>query len=194
MQRFGQFLARLISWQVEGDLPAAPKLVVIVYPHTSNWDLPIGLICGYGLGLLSGWPYGFMVKDSALRWPVLGRLLRAIGGIGINRRAAGSVVDEMAAVFAQRERLLLAITPEGTRKKTGHWKTGFYYIALKAQVPIGLAYLDYARRACGVGPLIQPSGDIEADFELMRQFYASVTPKFPHEAGRIEIRPPNNDR
>jgi 1-acyl-sn-glycerol-3-phosphate acyltransferase len=182
-------LMRLIGWRVEGDLPAAPKFVVIVYPHTSNWDLPIGLICGYALGLLAGWPYGFMVKDSALHWPVLGLFIRAIGGIGINRRASSNAVDEMTAVFAQRERLMLAITPEGTRRKTGHWRTGFYYIALKARVPIVLAYLDYARQVTGLGPLLTPCGDIEADFELMRRFYANVTPKFPHEAGAIQIRP-----
>jgi len=83
---------------------------------------------------------------------------------------------------------MLAITPEGTRKKTAYWKTGFYHIAREAQVPIVLAFLDYARKVGGIGPTILPSGDIETDFEIIRQFYAGVTAKFPHEVGEVRIK------
>jgi len=186
--RIARGLLRLIGWQIEGDLPDAPKFVLIVFPHTSNWDVPIGLICGHALGLLSGWPYGYMVKDSAIRWPVIGRVLRALGGIPINRRSANHLVEQIAAILRQSDRLMLAITPEGTRKKTAYWKTGFYHIAREAQVPIVLAFLDYARKVGGIGPTILPSGDIETDFEIIRQFYAGVTAKFPHEVGEVRIK------
>ena len=186
-QRLGRWLARVIGWQVEGALPDFPKFVLIVYPHTSNWDMPIGLIGGYALGLLSGWPYGFMVKDSALRWPVLGSVLRAIGGIGIDRSRNNNAVEQMVAVLGQRERLMLAITPEGTRRRTDYWRTGFYRIAVGARVPIVPAYLDYARSVVGLGPTLHPSGNLEADFEVIREFYRHVTPKFPHEAGEMRL-------
>jgi 1-acyl-sn-glycerol-3-phosphate acyltransferase len=189
LQRLGQFLLRVIGWRVEGDLPDVPKFVLIVHPHTSNWDLPIGLICAHAIGLLAGWPYGFMVKDTALGWPVVGPLVRWLGGIGIDRTSRYNAVEQMVAVFSRQDRLMLAITPEGTRRRTGYWKSGFYYIALGARVPIVLAFIDYKRRTAGLGPVIVPSDDVEADLARMRAFYAGVTPRYPEQAGEIRFKP-----
>ena len=189
VQRVARFLLPLVGWSVEGDLPDAPKFVIVVAPHTSNWDVPVGLLCAYALGLLFPWPYGFMVKAPVFRWPLVGPLVRWLGGIPIDRRAPNNVVDQMADAFQQHERLMLAITPEGTRKKTTYWKSGFYHIALKARVPIVLAYLDYGRKVSGLGPTIWPSGDADADLELIRDFYAGVTAKFPHQFGEVRFRP-----
>ncbi|MBI3241173.1 MAG: lysophospholipid acyltransferase family protein [Chloroflexi bacterium] len=189
LQRLGQFLLRLIGWKVDAQLPADSKVVLIVAPHTSNWDLPIGLICAFAIGLMRNWHIGYMVKDSATRWPVIGQVIRWFGAIPINRSAAQNVVDQMVAAFKQYDRLLLGITPEGTRKKVAYWKSGFYQIALKAQVPIALAYLDYGRKVGGVGPTIVPTGNMEADLEIIRQFYAGIAGKFPHQFGEIQFRP-----
>jgi len=186
-QRLANLVLRLMGWRVVGVMPRVPKLVVIVAPHTSNWDFPIGLACGYGSGLLSAWPYGFLAKDSLFRWP-LGPVLRALGGIPIDRSASSTVVDQMAAVFAGRERFLLVVTPEGTRKRTAFWKSGFYHIARAAGVPIMPVAFDYGRRECRFGEVIVPRGDVEADLEVLRAFYAGVTPKHPANAGEIRFR------
>ena len=188
VQQAARFLLPLVGWSVEGDLPDVPQFVLVVAPHTSNWDVPVGLLCAYALGLLFPWPYGVMVKAPVFRWPLVGPLMRWLGGIPIDRSAPNNVVDQMADAFQQHERLMLAITPEGTRKKTAYWKSGFYHIALKARVPIVLAYLDYARRVGGLGPTIWPSGDADADLELIRDFYAGVTAKFPHQFGEVRFK------
>jgi 1-acyl-sn-glycerol-3-phosphate acyltransferase len=188
VQQVARFLLPLVGWSVEGDLPDVPQFVLVVAPHTSNWDVPVGLLCAYALGLLFPWPYGVMVKAPVFRWPLAGPLMRWLGGIPIDRSAPNNVVDQMADAFQQHERLMLAITPEGTRKKTPYWKSGFYHIALKARVPIVLAYLDYARRVGGLGPTIWPSGDADADLELIRDFYAGVTAKFPHQFGEVRFK------
>jgi 1-acyl-sn-glycerol-3-phosphate acyltransferase len=189
VQQAARLLLPLIGWKVEGDLPDVPRFVLVVAPHTSNWDVPVGLLCAYALGLLFEWPYGVMIKAPALRWPVVGPLLRRLGGIPIDRSAPNNVVEQMVEAFQARERLMLAITPEGTRKKTAYWKSGFYHIAVAARVPIVLAYLDYGRKAGGLGPTIWPSGDAEADLALIRDFYAGITARFPHQFGEIRFKP-----
>ncbi len=186
-QRLAGLVLRLMRWRVVGTMPSVPRLVVIVAPHTSNWDFPVGLACGYGSGLLSSWPYGFLAKQSLFRWP-LGHVLRALGGIAIDRSAPNAVVDQMAAVFAGRERFLLSVTPEGTRKRTAFWKSGFYHIARAAGVPLMPVAFDYGRRECRFGEVIVPTGDVEADLAVLRAFYAGVTPMHPANAGEIRFR------
>src|SRR3972149_4845505 len=137
VQRAARFLLPLVGWSVEGDLPDVPQFVLVVAPHTSNWDVPIGLLCAYALGLLFPWPYGFMVKAPVFRWPLVGPLMRWLGGIPIDRSAANNVVEQMVEAFRRSDRLMLAITPEGTRQRLGDWKSGFYHIALKAGGPLG---------------------------------------------------------
>ena len=188
-QRLGRALLPIIGWRVEGrELLTGPKYVMIVAPHTSNWDLPVGLVCAHAIGLFSKWRTAYMIKDSAARWPLVGRLLKWFGGIPIKRDTAQDVVDQMVAVFQRSERLVLAITPEGTRQRRNYWKTGFYRIALKAHVPIALVYLDYKRKTAGIGQIVIPSGDMEADFALFRAFYSGVTAKFPQEVGPVQFR------
>jgi 1-acyl-sn-glycerol-3-phosphate acyltransferase len=188
-QRLGRALLPVTGWQVEGrELLTGHKYVLVVAPHTSNWDLPVGLVCGHALGLFADWRCGFMIKDSATRWPLIGRLLKWFGGIPVNRQAPQNLVDQMLEVFERNERLLVAVTPEGTRERREYWKTGFYRIALKAQVPIALAYLDYKRRTAGIGQIVIPSGDMEADFALFRAFYSGVTARFPEAVGLVQFR------
>ncbi|MEP7357432.1 MAG: 1-acyl-sn-glycerol-3-phosphate acyltransferase [Anaerolineales bacterium] len=158
------------------------RCVIIGAHHTTGWDLPIGLVLNWAGNLKLRW----MAKESIFRFP-LGRLLTALGGIPVKRHARGNFVEQMAATFSGAEALRLGLTPEGTRAYTDHWKTGFYYIALKAQVPIVMAYADFPRRVAGIGPSMMPTGDIEADFEIFRRFYATITGRYPERHG--EIRP-----
>jgi 1-acyl-sn-glycerol-3-phosphate acyltransferase len=171
-----------------GQPPDAPKYLVVFAPHTSNWDLPIGYTFGKAFKLKPNW-----IGKHVLFRPPFGRVFRWIGGIPVDRRSRNNAVEQVIQAFDQRERLVLAITPEGTRKKTSHWKTGFYYIALGARVPIQLAFLDYRRKLGGFGPLIVPSGDIEADLSVMREFFSGIAGKYPDQAGDIQVAPDKAD-
>jgi 1-acyl-sn-glycerol-3-phosphate acyltransferase len=187
-QRFAHWVIKLLGWRVEGKLPDEPRYVLIVHPHTSNWDVPYGMFAAHALGLLNQ-PYGFMVKDTALRWPVVGRLMKWLGGIGIDRTSRFNAVEQMVQVFQAHERLMLAITPEGTRRHTKYWKSGFYYIALGAHVPIVPAYIDFGQRRAGLGPVFWPTGDVEADLDFLRAFYADKHGLHPQQAGEIRFKP-----
>jgi 1-acyl-sn-glycerol-3-phosphate acyltransferase len=181
-QRIGLAIAAAAGWQVRVQ-PPPPRCVVIGAPHTSGWDLPLTLLMMLAAGLRLRW----IGKDTLFRGPV-GWLLRALGGIPVNRRSRGNFVEQMAAAFRANESLMLAILPEGTRSATRYWKTGFYYIALSAGVPIVLGYADYRRRVVGLGPVLQPTGDIQADFETIRAFYSGITGKHPERQGAIQLR------
>jgi len=158
-------------------LPAVNKLVVIAAPHTSNWDLPVLLGLAFALRAKAYW----LGKHTLFRWP-FGFLFRWMGGIPVYRSASQNAVAQSVEMFRNSEKLILAIPPEGTRSKVSHWKTGFYYIALGAEVPISLGFIDYKRKASGLGPTLYPTGDIEADMEIIRNFYADVTGKYPDKA------------
>jgi len=163
------FILRAKGWRVEGSLPAeASKCVLIAAPHTSNWDLPYTLMVSFSLRLNIYW----MGKASIFRWP-FGPVMRWLGGIAVNRATSNNLVAaSAAAIKAADGPLQLVVPPEGTRGKTRHWKTGFYYIALEAKVPIVLAYMDYERRISGLGPVFTPTGDIAADMAEIKRFYA----------------------
>jgi len=162
---------KINGWQVQGELPAnAYKAVIIAAPHTSNWDLPYTLMTALCLQLNINW----MGKASLFRFP-FGALMRWLGGIPVDRSKANNLVAaSAAAIVAADGPVQLVVPPEGTRGKTRHWKTGFYFIALEAQVPIVMAYLDYERKIGGLGPVFTPSGDVEADMGVVKRFYAGV--------------------
>jgi len=179
-QRLAHIVLRLIGWRTHVLNPRLSRYVLIGAPHTSNWDFGLMLL----LIAAEQLPIHFLGKDSLFRGP-LGPLMRSLGGIPVNRRERTNLVDQIAAKFEQHDDLIIGIAPEGTRSKTKHWKTGFYYIALKAKVPIALAYLDYGNKIIGVGPNFTPSGDLQADFETIREFYAGIVGKNPKKQGEI---------
>lgn len=162
---------RLNGWTVEGALPPeATKSVFIAAPHTSNWDLPYTLMVAFSLRLNIYW----MGKASIFRWP-FGPLMRWLGGIAVERSRSNNLVAESAAAIVEADGpVQLVVPPEGTRGRTRHWKTGFYFIALQAQVPIVLAYMDYQRKVSGLGPIFRPTGDLEADMAAIKRFYAPI--------------------
>lgn len=187
-RKIANVLVRLIGWRVEGQLPPERKFVAILYPHTSNWDLPIGVLCATALGLFTEFENGFMVKDTVTKAPVIGPIIRWFGGIGIDRSAKFNAVDQMVERFREHETMMLAITPEGTRKYRPYLKSGFYHIALKARVPILFTYLDYGRKVGGLGPTLMPTGDVEADLEVMRKFYAPIQAVHPKDVAPCVFR------
>lgn len=162
---------RLSGWKVEGRLPAdVGKCVVIAAPHTSNWDLPYTLMVAFVLDLRIYW----MGKWQIFR-PPFGGLMRWLGGIAVRRETSNNLVAEAAQALVDADGpVQLIVPPEGTRSKVRYWKTGFYYIALNAKVPIVLAYLDYHRKVGGLGPVFHPTGDIERDMVTIKAFYAGI--------------------
>lgn len=160
---------RMAGWRVEGALaPGAGKCVLIAAPHTSNWDLPYTLMAAFALRLNVVW----MGKASIFKAP-FGPLMRWLGGIAVQREQANNLVAASAAALqAAQGPVQLIVPPEGTRSRATRWKTGFYFIAQGAGLPIQLAYMDYTAKRVGLGPLFQPTGDLEADMASIKAYYA----------------------
>ncbi|HET7785791.1 MAG TPA: 1-acyl-sn-glycerol-3-phosphate acyltransferase [Myxococcales bacterium] len=182
-QRLARGLLRLFGWRVDIRWPPVPKAVVVVYPHTSNWDFLVGILGRAAAGL----PLNWMAKDTLFRWP-FGAFFRRLGGIPVNRRERKGAVAQLQADFARRPYLWLVIAPEGTRGYVPHWKSGFYRLACAAGVPLGLGYLDYGRRVVGIADWIPLSGDEERDLSRLRAFYADKRALKPAQAGAIRFR------
>jgi 1-acyl-sn-glycerol-3-phosphate acyltransferase len=173
-------ILKLLGWTLI-EPPGRPRrAVVIAYPHTSNWDAFYALLAKLALSLGAHW----VGKDSMFRWPFAG-LLRAIGGIPVNRRSRTGFVVQMAEEFATRADLLLTIAPEGTRGLTPGWKTGFYRIARAAGVPVALSFVDYSRRELGILAWLELTGDPGRDLAAIAECYAGREGKHPELASPI---------
>jgi 1-acyl-sn-glycerol-3-phosphate acyltransferase len=169
LRAFSVSFLKITGWKIEGSLPAsASKSVLIAAPHTSNWDLPYTLMVAFALRLNIYW----MGKAEIFRPPFRG-LMRWLGGIPVARETANNLVAaSAAAITAADGPVQLIVPPEGTRSKRREWKTGFYHIAVTAQVPIVLAYMDYEKKISGLGEIFLPTGDVEADIAAIKAFYA----------------------
>ena len=169
---------KLAGWKVSGQLPAnGRKCVLIAAPHTSNWDLPYTLMVAFALRLNIYW----MGKEQIFKPPFRG-LMMWLGGIPVRRESANNVVAaSIESLQSADGPVQLVVPPEGTRSKARYWKTGFYYIAVGAQVPIVMAYMDYERKISGLGPVFEPTGDIEADMVTIKAFYAPFKGKNPSQ-------------
>ncbi|WP_180041660.1 MULTISPECIES: 1-acyl-sn-glycerol-3-phosphate acyltransferase [unclassified Acinetobacter] len=173
----------LMGWQIDNhwDLNI-DQCVMIAAPHTSNWDALYARLALKALGV----NVRITIKDSYMKFP-FGPFVRAMGGIGINRRpkqdgeARQSMVELMADLFKHHPKLVMLVTPEGTRAKQEKWKTGFYHVAMQAGVPIALAYMDYVQKKTGVGKIVYPTGDYEKDMAEIMGFYAQIHAKFPEK-------------
>lgn len=173
----------LMGWELDNhwDLNV-DQCVMIAAPHTSNWD---ALYARLGLKAL-GVNVRLTIKDSYMKLP-FGPFVRAMGGIGIDRsvkqegQARPSMVQLMSDLFKTHPKLVMLVTPEGTRAKQEQWKTGFYHVATTAGVPIALAYMDYAKKKTGVGKIVYPTGDYEKDMVEIMSFYADINAKFPEK-------------
>ncbi|MCZ6819930.1 MAG: lysophospholipid acyltransferase family protein [Calditrichaeota bacterium] len=175
---FSRALGRLVlgigGWRFEGAPPDESKFITIDAPHTSNWDAIWGISVLLAMGLKIHW----MAKHTLFQNP-LRRLLFWLGGVPIDRTKSHGVVDQMVDEFQKRDKFVIGITPEGTRKRVPTWKTGFYFMAMSAHVPIVMAFMDYHRKVLGFGPVLNPSGDLAADMKQFETFYAGITGKNP---------------
>ncbi len=186
----GRVVLRITGWKLTGAVPRNPKYVVVCGPHTSNWDLPVFMMLGFAINIRGKW----LAKHTIFRGP-LGWLLRRLGGIAVDRRVSHNVVRQVVEEFNRHKAMVLGIAPEGTRRFTDHWKSGFYQIALAANVPILLGYADYARKEGGVADFFLPTGNIEADLQRIRRAFEKVIPKRPENKSLIRFKdgPPPKD-
>jgi 1-acyl-sn-glycerol-3-phosphate acyltransferase len=182
-KRIARAFLRGTGWDTEGGRPVEDRFVLIAAPHTSNWDLAYLLAMASCFDIRVSW----MGKHSLFLGP-MGWVMRRLGGIPVARHRRGRLVDALAGEFARRDALALVVPAEGTRSYTAHWKSGFYHIARSAGVPIVMGYLDYARKRGGFGPALMPTGDIRADMDQIRDFYADKQGKYPDQFGEIRLK------
>lgn len=172
-----------IGWRVVGEKPKEKKCVVIAAPHTTNLDLPIMLACASAMEIRLRW----VGKHTLFKGPA-GVFMNALGGVPVVRHRRTNFVTQMAALFDAHDEFLLAVATEGTRSYTPSWKSGFYYIAEEAGVPIVPGFLDYKKKECGLGEPIYTTGDIHADMDKIRAFYDGKLGLYPDQMGPIVLR------
>ena len=186
----GKTIIKISGWRVAGGVPTDSKsMLIIAAPHTTNWDLFFLLGAAYSFRLSIQW----LVKDS-LFLPLMGRILSFLGGIPVDRSKNNNLVGDLAARIQASDGLALVVPPSGTRRYTDYWKSGFYRIALAANVPIVCGYLDYARKEAGLGMSFYLSGNMTEDMDKIRAFYEPITGKNPASKSRIRLREEDAER
>ncbi|MDC9720184.1 MAG: lysophospholipid acyltransferase family protein [Gammaproteobacteria bacterium] len=165
---------KLSGWKVVNVAPTTGSYLIIAAPHTSNWDFPLGIAMAFHLRL----KVYFIGKHSLFKG-IMGPLMRWLGGIPLNRAASKNFVEAAIENYANNENLVLAIAPEGTRTSVERWKTGFYHMAKGADVPLALAYFDFATRTGGIGKMFDPTDDMDADMQAIADFYKPIVGKNP---------------
>jgi 1-acyl-sn-glycerol-3-phosphate acyltransferase len=187
LRMLAKLFLRVAGWRLEGTIPAdLQRAVVIAFPHTTNWDLPYMLAVSWALGIRVSW----LGKQELFRRP-FGGLMRWLGGVPVDRSRRSNLVEQAAERLRTTDRLFLVIPPSGTRSRARHWKSGFYHVARSARVPVVCAFLDYERKAGGVGPILIPSADLGADMERLRVFYRDIRGKYPEN--ETPVRLPEED-
>jgi 1-acyl-sn-glycerol-3-phosphate acyltransferase len=182
-RKFARALLKALGWRIEGEKLLHKKYVLIAAPHTSNWDFPLMILFGWAFEISISW----MGKQSLFA-PPLGWVMRALGGVPVNRKDGGNLVDAMVKAFAERESLVVVVPTEGTRVRADYWKSGFYHIAHGANVPIVPSYLDFGQKRGGFGPALPVSGDLKRDMDLLRGFYAPMQGLYPEQFGPVRLR------
>jgi 1-acyl-sn-glycerol-3-phosphate acyltransferase len=170
----GTTILRLMGWHYTGHFPCEPKMILIVAPHTSNWDFVVGLAVAFNLRL----KISFFGKHSIFI-PPFDRLLKWVGGIPIERSTTHGVVDVMAAKMREADQMVLCLSPEGTRSPIHPWKTGFLHIAHKAQVPVFLVAFDYKKKHIELGPVHYISDNTQHELNKIYLYYQNVQAKYP---------------
>lgn len=187
LPRLARGVLRLFGWRIEFDGLPGPKGILIVYPHTTNWDFVIGLLAKWAVDI----PVRWVGKETLFRGftgATLGRLLRRWGGRPVDRHRASGTVDALAGLMQAEPWFWLGLSPEGTRRRQDYIRSGFYHLALRLDLPVGLAYIDFARRRVGVWEFVRMSGDPARDLDVLRRFYADKVGRFPDRASRIAFR------
>lgn len=176
MQGFSKFIFKyILGWKLTGNFPAhLKKYVVIAAPHTSWKDFPVAILARN----VSGEKINFIGKNSLFKGP-FGFFFRSLGGTPVDRSQSNNLVDAIVSIFNSREEFRLGLSPEGTRKKVDKWKTGFYYIAKGANVPIVMATLDFENKQVKISEPYEITNDMEKDFEHFHSFFKDVKGKHP---------------
>lgn len=174
MRALCKLILRLIGWKVVVEIEFPPKCVICVAPHTSNWDLLLGLIVYKSIGQRAY----FLIKKEWFFFP-MNIFFKWLGGIPVDRSKKTSLTEQLAQEYEKRNDFQIAITPEATRKRNPEWKKGFYFIALEAKVPIVVSALDYKKKEAEFLDIIIPSGNIERDIALIKDYYRNVTARHP---------------
>lgn len=186
--RLARAALRWVGWRVQFDGLPARQGVLIIYPHTSNWDFVIGMLAKWAMGI----PVVFWGKHSLFRLPLFGRWLRWIGGVPVDRHNAGGAVGAMVDQFAQARAndhfLWLALSPEGTRSYRDGWRSGFYQVATQAELPLALAFFDYRARSVGVDSFIRLSGDAGRDMAHIERILGRHRGCRPELAAPVRLR------
>ena len=182
-RRIARLLLKATRWTPIGPAPDLNKCVLLSAPHTTNWDLPALLLATWSQGANANW----LGKHQLFRGP-MNRVMRMLGGVPVRRDGNHGMVASLTEEFARADRLALAIPAAGTRGYTDHWKSGFYRLAIAADVPIVCVFVDYKTRTLGYGPVMTPTGDVEADLDVFRAFYADKQGKFPDNKSDIRFR------
>ncbi|MDR2511400.1 MAG: 1-acyl-sn-glycerol-3-phosphate acyltransferase [Bacteroidales bacterium] len=180
----GKFILKVFGWKLYTVYPKEDKMVVIVAPHTTIMDFVWGLFAWWVIGVKPN----FLIKKELFFFP-LNYILKAFGGIPVNRTHAASIPLYCKKMFDAGSMYGLTITPEGTRKKTNRWKRGFYFISEKADVPIYLAFLDYKRKTLGIFMKFEKTGDVELDMQRIKNFYVNVYGKHPKLFSEFDDNP-----
>ena len=183
MSWIARFILKILGWKVINELPDAKKYVLIAAPHTSNWDFPLGILAKSSQNIKLNYLGKGALFDSPFGW-----LFRALGGIPVYRKQKLNMVDQMVEQFNQREHMILAMSPEGTRTYLEYWKSGFYHIAHKSGVPIAMATLDFGNKMVRLGSTFMPTGDIQADMKLIRAFFEGVQGRVPEKMSPIRVK------
>jgi len=189
LKKFAIFILKLFGWKATGIFPVQyKKLVILEAPHTSNLDYFIGMMCIYAVGA----KVNVIIKKESFIWPFSG-LLKKAGGIPIDRKGSSKKVDAIASLIKKQDSINLGITPEGTRSLSTKWKKGYYYIALKAGVPILLSSIDYKNKIGNFGPLLFPTGDYDHDFKQIEKYYKGITARYPEKYNLSTMYIEHND-
>jgi len=183
MSWIARFIFKILGWKVINELPDGNKYVLIAAPHTSNWDFPLGLLAKFSQKLKLNYLGKGALFDSPFGW-----FFRALGGIPVYRKQKLNMVDQMVEQFQQRDRMILAMSPEGTRSYLEYWKSGFYHIAHKSGVPIAMATLDFGNKMVKLGGAFMPSGDIQSDMKIIKAFFENIKGRIPENQGPIRVK------
>lgn len=180
----GWAILTLLGWDARGEPPEVKKYVAVFAPHTMDQD---GLMM-FALTLSCGIRTRIFVKEEFFRKP-FGWLIKRLGGVPIHRNSPLDQVSQAACFIRASEKAVIGLSPEGTRQRTDYWRSGFYYIAWEANVPLLLTALDYVNRVAIIGPIITPSGDIHRDMDIIRKFYETIPLIHPERFGEVRVRP-----
>ena len=176
-EKFFGFCFWIFGWKVTGKRPDTNKYLIIVAPHTSNWDFFVGVAARNIAGLNSS----YLIKKSLMDIPIVGSILRVMGGHPVDRSKKGNLVDQVVEIYNSKEKFVMTITPEGTRSYSPNWKTGFWHIAKNANVPIMMVGFDYSRKLVDLPEPIWTTDDKEADIERIKSHFRNFKGRHPEK-------------